>query len=72
MDLDLLDLYERASEWTASKAEGATRRMDATTPCDGWDVRTLMNHMLDTQHYFVHRRAARMHRRRLRRRRPNW
>ena len=53
MDLDLLDLYERASEWTATKAEGAARRLDAATPCDGWDVRTLMNHMLDTQRYFV-------------------
>ena len=52
MDLDLLDLYERASEWTAAKAAGATRQLDAVTPCDGWDVRTLMNHMLDTQHYF--------------------
>jgi uncharacterized protein (TIGR03086 family) len=27
--------------------------MDATTPCDKWDVQTLLNHMLDTQHYFV-------------------
>jgi len=53
MDLDLLDLYERASEWTVSKVAGAAGRLDATTPCDGWDVRTLMNHMLDTQKYFA-------------------
>jgi uncharacterized protein (TIGR03086 family) len=51
--LDLLDLYGRASEWTLSKAVGATDKLDATTPCDEWDVRSLMNHMLDTQHYFV-------------------
>jgi uncharacterized protein (TIGR03086 family) len=51
--LDLLDLYGRASEWTLSKAVGATDKLDATTPCDDWDVRNLMNHMLDTQHYFV-------------------
>jgi uncharacterized protein (TIGR03086 family) len=53
MDLDLLDLYQRASAWTMSKVAGATRRLAADTPCDGWDVRTLMNHMLDTQNYFV-------------------
>jgi uncharacterized protein (TIGR03086 family) len=27
--------------------------MDAPSTCDGWDVRTLMNHMLQTQRYFV-------------------
>jgi len=53
MDLDLLDLYERASAWTLSKVAGAGDRLDVETPCDGWDVRTLMNHMLDTQNYFV-------------------
>jgi uncharacterized protein (TIGR03086 family) len=50
---DLLDLYGRASEWTLSKVVGATDKLTATTPCDEWDVRTLMNHMLETQHYFV-------------------
>jgi uncharacterized protein (TIGR03086 family) len=53
MDLDLLELYKRASEWTLSKVGAATPQLDAPTPCDGWDVRTLMNHMLDTQRYFV-------------------
>ena len=53
MALDLLDLYKRASEWTASKVAGATSKLDARTPCDQWDVRTLLNHMLDTQKYFV-------------------
>jgi uncharacterized protein (TIGR03086 family) len=53
MDLDLLDLYERASAWTLSKVPEASHRLDAATPCDEWDVRTLLNHMLDTQNYFV-------------------
>ena len=53
MEPDLLELYARASEWTASKVAGAATKLDARTPCDEWDVRTLLNHMLDTQHYFV-------------------
>jgi uncharacterized protein (TIGR03086 family) len=53
MDQDLLDLYGRASTWTASKVVGAAEKLDAPTPCEDWDVATLMNHMLDTQRYFV-------------------
>ncbi len=53
MDLDLLDLYGRASEWTAAKVTGAAAKLDAPTSCDGWNVRTLMSHMLETQRYFV-------------------
>jgi uncharacterized protein (TIGR03086 family) len=50
---DLLSLYGRGSEWAVSTAEGASQNLNAGTPCDGWDVRTLMNHMLDTQRYFL-------------------
>lgn len=53
MDLDLLDLYGRASEWAGSNVSGAVLDLDAPTTCDGWTVRTLMNHMLETQRYFV-------------------
>jgi uncharacterized protein (TIGR03086 family) len=53
MKPDLLGLYGQASEWTLSKVEGATDKLTAPTPCDEWDVRTLMNHMLDAQNYFV-------------------
>jgi uncharacterized protein (TIGR03086 family) len=53
MDADLLDLYQRASEWTLAKVEGAAGRQDAPTLCDGWDVGTLLDHMLDTNRYFV-------------------
>ena len=55
MTSDPLDLYRRASEWTLSKVSGSVDKLDETTPCDEWDVRTLMNHMLETQQYFVAR-----------------
>lgn len=53
MATDYLDLYERASAWATDNVREARRQLDARTPCDEWDVRTLMNHMLDTQRYFV-------------------
>jgi len=53
MTNDLLDMYARASEWTLDKVKGAANELDSDTPCDKWDVRELMNHMLETQHYFV-------------------
>jgi uncharacterized protein (TIGR03086 family) len=53
MELDLLDLYGRASEWTGTKVRGAASHLNASTTCDKWNVRTLMNHMLETQRYFV-------------------
>ena len=53
MAFDLLDAYTRASEWTNTKVAGAATKLDAATPCDDWDVRTLMNHMLDTSRYFA-------------------
>jgi uncharacterized protein (TIGR03086 family) len=53
MTTDLLDLYGQANEWTVSKVAGATDKLSAPTPCDEWDVRNLMNHMLDTQNYFM-------------------
>ncbi len=50
---DPIDLYERASDWTLSKVVGAKDKMDSPTPCDKWNVRELMNHMLETGKYFV-------------------
>lgn len=53
MEADLLDLYTRASAWTAGKVPRAAEDLDADTPCDDWDVRTLLNHVLETQRYFA-------------------
>jgi uncharacterized protein (TIGR03086 family) len=53
MELDLLDLYGRASDWTGRTVSGAASQLDAPTTCDDWNVRTLLNHMLQTQRYFV-------------------
>jgi uncharacterized protein (TIGR03086 family) len=53
MSTDMLDLYRRASAWTAEKVGGADGHLDDRTPCDEWDVRTLLNHMLETQQYFI-------------------
>jgi uncharacterized protein (TIGR03086 family) len=53
MEQDVLDLYRRASAWTSDKVTGAVQQLGAPTSCDEWDVRTLMNHMLQTQRYFV-------------------
>ena len=53
MQHDLLDLYRRASEWATSNVAVAADQLDAPTPCDDWDARTLLDHMLDTQHYFA-------------------
>src|SRR5689334_14484557 len=53
METDLLGCYDKASAWTARIVAGAADKLDAETPCDGWDVKTLLNHMLDTQRYFL-------------------
>jgi uncharacterized protein (TIGR03086 family) len=53
MQPDLLDLYDRASFWATEKVSGAAEKLDAKTPCDDWDVRTLLDHVLETQRYFL-------------------
>jgi uncharacterized protein (TIGR03086 family) len=52
MQTDLLDMYRRGSEWCGEKVAGVAA-LDAPTSCDGWTVRDLLNHILETQHYFA-------------------
>jgi uncharacterized protein (TIGR03086 family) len=55
VDSDLLDLYGHASEWTGTKVRGAVAQLDSPTTCEPWNVRTLLNHMLLIQRFFVGR-----------------
>lgn len=50
---DLLGLYRQASNWALDKVRNAQTALDSDTPCEGWDLRTLMNHMLETHDYFI-------------------
>ena len=49
---DLIDLYRRGTDWTAQKIAGVTD-LDTATPCDEWRLRDLLNHLLETQHFFL-------------------
>lgn len=51
--MDPLDLYEKASEWTKSKIEGAKGNLDARTACEEWSARDLVNHLLGGKDVFV-------------------
>jgi uncharacterized protein (TIGR03086 family) len=50
--MDPMDLFDRASAWTATKVDGAKGALDKQTPCDDWKVRDLINHLISTNRYF--------------------
>jgi len=51
--MDLLDLYDRGSAWTAKKVAGAKKNLDAPTECEDWTARDLVNHLIDGANYFA-------------------
>jgi uncharacterized protein (TIGR03086 family) len=55
--MDPLDLFDRGSAWTKEKIKGAQGSLDEQTPCEGWNVRSVINHLISGQDYF--QKAAR-------------
>ncbi len=51
--MDLLDHYRQASGWTLDLVRHASGQLEAETPCEGWTVRVLLDHMLETGRYFA-------------------
>ena len=51
--MDMLEMLDRGTAWTASKVAGATDKLDQPTPCEEWDVRALINHLLAGQELFA-------------------
>ena len=44
--MDVLELYRRNAEWYIATVKAAREgQWEAPTPCEGWDVRTLVNHV---------------------------
>lgn len=51
--MDLVDLFDRGTAWTAAKVVGASDQLDTQTPCDEWTVRRLLDHLLAGQQLFA-------------------
>ncbi|WP_433532166.1 TIGR03086 family metal-binding protein [Micromonospora sp. CA-263727] len=52
--MDLLETYRRSLvEFTARVEQVGAGQWSATTPCPGWDVRTLVNHVVGEEHWSV-------------------
>ena len=51
--VDMIDLFDRATAWTAARVAGAKDQLDAATPCDEWNARRLIDHLLAGQQMFA-------------------
>ncbi len=49
----MLSKFDEASRWASEKVAGAAEHLDSKTPCEQWDARALINHMCDSQQYFI-------------------
>jgi uncharacterized protein (TIGR03086 family) len=45
-------MFKHGSDWTAEKVAAAKGELDAQTPCDGWKVRDLINHLIQGNRHF--------------------
>src|SRR5712692_4953879 len=50
--MDLFDLFDRGTTWTKTKITGAQDRLNVSTCCDDWTVRTVINHLIVGQEIF--------------------
>lgn len=57
--MEPLDLYKQATDWAKTLVRGAADQLDRPTPCDEWDVRHLISHMIDAQRFFTGRAEGR-------------
>lgn len=51
--MDMLSKFDEASQWASEKVAGAAAHLDDRTPCEQWDARSLINHMCESQQYFI-------------------
>jgi uncharacterized protein (TIGR03086 family) len=52
--LDVPELYRRASTGFAARVHGIAGRWAAPTPCADWDVRALVRHVVEEEHWAPH------------------
>ena len=51
--MDLTEIYDQATAWTAERVAGAQGHLDSPTPCREWTVRQLLDHLLWGQAMFA-------------------
>jgi uncharacterized protein (TIGR03086 family) len=51
--MDLLKNFDEASQWVSERVPGAVPHLDEPSANEGWTVRALVNHLCDTQQYFI-------------------
>lgn len=51
--MNLIEMFDRATAWTADKVAGASSQLDTQTPCSEWTVRRLIDHLLAGQAMFA-------------------
>jgi uncharacterized protein (TIGR03086 family) len=50
--MDVIDLFERSSSWAKEKIAGAKDKLEAKTPCEEWNIKDVINHLISGQEFF--------------------